>query len=592
VSNVSDESQEPKLALRFIAGNYKGIDYPLLPRREIRVGRARSLELVLADELVSRRHACLSTAGDELTLIDLGSTNGTVVNGTRVTRARLEKGDRVLIGHSVIEVIGAEDSRSMPLSMAGARFSEGASHQEEPTARFKELATSPDVFQSSFHFQGSLEEVPLVELLQVLAHLKRTGVLCISAEREARVHLREGTIRYVSIEGLRLPAVKAAFRVFGWRRGTFHFQPGPPRNFEGEIGTGNDALIMEAIRQMDEMERLSPRLPALEDRLALSSPLAPRLRDLSGDELDILQAVSNSGRLAQVLDGCSANDADVCARLTSLIGRGYVRVERVDANPADPLPGRSNRTAKPPGTEPSSSHAEVSGEGAVIPATALRGARDVTLPGGGGRTHVVPPHGPATKQASAAPSSKSLERTVVNAWAWLSLALTVALVCTGVYLATHGQPPTTPVANHSPVMESARPAAEDINQRLAFAESLLEQGRINDAYETVNQVLRIAPDNAEALALREKIMNAPAHWQSAPTPESAVRPPPERLPVRPKDEKSPAVLAADKVVEAATAIAQGDTARAQILIEEGQRLDASNPQWQAGNDKLIKTISW
>jgi pSer/pThr/pTyr-binding forkhead associated (FHA) protein len=72
----------------------------------IRIGRAPDCELVLRDTRVSRRHARLMARDGVLILTDLGSTNGTRVNGHRITEVVLGAGDRIEIGETslVIEV--------------------------------------------------------------------------------------------------------------------------------------------------------------------------------------------------------------------------------------------------------------------------------------------------------------------------------------------------------------------------------------------------------------------------------------------------------------------------------------------------------
>lgn len=73
----------------------------------IRIGRQSGNDLVISDPGVSRNHAEVlrGTKGGAL-LRDLGSTNGTIINGTRLeSRAehRLRDGDRITVGHTVIE---------------------------------------------------------------------------------------------------------------------------------------------------------------------------------------------------------------------------------------------------------------------------------------------------------------------------------------------------------------------------------------------------------------------------------------------------------------------------------------------------------
>lgn len=73
----------------------------------IRIGRAPECELVLKDSRVSRRHARLHARDGVLVLTDLGSTNGTLVNGHRVTELVLGAGDRIQIGETSLLVEAA-----------------------------------------------------------------------------------------------------------------------------------------------------------------------------------------------------------------------------------------------------------------------------------------------------------------------------------------------------------------------------------------------------------------------------------------------------------------------------------------------------
>src|SRR3954449_10228011 len=93
------ESQVPKaspsrtLALRFISGKYQGGEYPLGTQPEIIVGRSSDLDMVLVEDMVSRRHARIACTEQSIMIEDLGSTNGTFVNGEKIKRATLKEGD-------------------------------------------------------------------------------------------------------------------------------------------------------------------------------------------------------------------------------------------------------------------------------------------------------------------------------------------------------------------------------------------------------------------------------------------------------------------------------------------------------------------
>jgi len=65
------------------------------------IGRDPDVDLVLADALVSSRHALLEDRGDSWTLVDLGSTNGTTVNGEKGSEFALKHGDKIVFGSTV-----------------------------------------------------------------------------------------------------------------------------------------------------------------------------------------------------------------------------------------------------------------------------------------------------------------------------------------------------------------------------------------------------------------------------------------------------------------------------------------------------------
>lgn len=66
------------------------------------VGRGQDADLRLADTGVSRRHIEIRFDGQSAVLHDLGSTNGTIVNGHRVQSWQLADGDVIRVGHSVL----------------------------------------------------------------------------------------------------------------------------------------------------------------------------------------------------------------------------------------------------------------------------------------------------------------------------------------------------------------------------------------------------------------------------------------------------------------------------------------------------------
>jgi predicted ATP-dependent protease len=73
--------------------------------RPVHVGRAPENDLILPDRAASSRHCRLEPSGDGLLLRDLGSSNGTFVNGVRVDRALLASGASIRVGRTEICVV-------------------------------------------------------------------------------------------------------------------------------------------------------------------------------------------------------------------------------------------------------------------------------------------------------------------------------------------------------------------------------------------------------------------------------------------------------------------------------------------------------
>jgi len=84
-------------------GRDRGRDF-VLQEGETTIGRGIDNEVILSDVSVSRRHVRIDREGSALTLHDLGSGNGTSVNGHRVRSVLLEDGDRIELGESVLVV--------------------------------------------------------------------------------------------------------------------------------------------------------------------------------------------------------------------------------------------------------------------------------------------------------------------------------------------------------------------------------------------------------------------------------------------------------------------------------------------------------
>src|SRR5262249_27639526 len=96
----------------------------------VKVGKDAKSHLRVDDELASRMHAVIEVASPEdITLIDLGNEPGTMVNGARVNKCKINPGDQLQIGGTKIVLEKAE-----PVAVAGAPQAAGANPFAAPAA--------------------------------------------------------------------------------------------------------------------------------------------------------------------------------------------------------------------------------------------------------------------------------------------------------------------------------------------------------------------------------------------------------------------------------------------------------------------------
>jgi pSer/pThr/pTyr-binding forkhead associated (FHA) protein len=87
-----------------LSGFYEGLEVSL-DRERIVIGRGRKADLVLAEATISRAHAVVGFDGTGFFVEDLGSTNGTRVNGAPVARQHLKNDDEIQMGKLRIGVM-------------------------------------------------------------------------------------------------------------------------------------------------------------------------------------------------------------------------------------------------------------------------------------------------------------------------------------------------------------------------------------------------------------------------------------------------------------------------------------------------------
>jgi pSer/pThr/pTyr-binding forkhead associated (FHA) protein len=307
------EGQEgAQWALRFISGKYQGGEFPLRPNREIIIGRSSDLDMVLVEDMVSRKHAKITTDDHVVTIQDLGSTNGTFVNGEKVRKADLKDGDRILIGTSIIKIVFVDG--------------ENTSHLTETEARSKMAVAANKKTAAPKSMAGSIEEIPLPDLLQLLSTSRKSGVLVVHSDRHVgKIFFRKGQIYFANLENqFNIGPRKAMTRMLSWAQGSFELEPPDESAVLEEMTDSTEGMLMESMRQLDEYRMLVEKLPELTSPIGVARPLKAKLRELSPEELDVFQAAMEVKTVGALFDQSALNDLEIAQKLGPLFEKGYL----------------------------------------------------------------------------------------------------------------------------------------------------------------------------------------------------------------------------------------------------------------------------
>jgi len=105
--------RELRISLAVIAGAQAGSVFQITKPR-VYLGRGSATDVQIKDAEVSRKHAMLEIRGDEVTLVDLGATNGTFVRGERVGRTILGNQSEFTLGSTTLMLIVTQSGETGP----------------------------------------------------------------------------------------------------------------------------------------------------------------------------------------------------------------------------------------------------------------------------------------------------------------------------------------------------------------------------------------------------------------------------------------------------------------------------------------------
>jgi len=194
---------------------------------------------------------------------------------------------------------------------------------------FRRMEAAQELKSEAKEIEGTLSQLPISDLLQVLALNKRSGRLNVARAGEAgELYVGDGrplNARVGAVEG-----DKALFRLLSWTEGTFSFVPGVP-TANVRIQRGMEDALIEGMRQADEVARLLPSLPPRIATLQLVPELKSQAEQLPVTA-QVLELLEQPRTLGEVLDSARAVDLDTLFALSTLMQKGVVRVSQGPAN--------------------------------------------------------------------------------------------------------------------------------------------------------------------------------------------------------------------------------------------------------------------
>jgi pSer/pThr/pTyr-binding forkhead associated (FHA) protein len=274
----------------------------------VALGRHHTSDVPLGSRKVSNYHAEILNEPEGLRVRDLGSTNGTFVNDEKVKSQELKEGDLIRIGGYEMTVKlekrgdGSGDGPNvLPVGAKGTLA----------TLRAQPRGNSPS---------SSAEERTLPDLLKLLANSNASALLFIRMKEddEGKIYVDKGRVFHAETQTAR--GEKALFRIFRWSGATFEVMTSPePSSLSHSIDLPLESLIAEALRQLEEIEMITPVLPPPVVPLRLKEDCPLPLCELSPAEVEIFQAIIRHETIAKVLEESPVTDLKILTIVLSLL---------------------------------------------------------------------------------------------------------------------------------------------------------------------------------------------------------------------------------------------------------------------------------
>lgn len=221
-------------------------------------------------------------------------------------------------------------------------------------------------------FQGSIQELPVPDIIQLVSVSGKTGMFMLvrGAER-GYIYLRNGRIVHAELDGV--TGEEAVYALAIWSTGDFQFTPGKDTDIVS-IDKTNTSLLMEAARRLDEWKVLARKVPDVDHVPVLKPRSLGEPVTLSPPEWNLVIRIDGRKSVEELSRATSSNSFETAKVLYGLVTGDLVDMRPRDAHAraaalaASPSP--ANATAPTPTHTASAPPAASARPGGAPPAAA------------------------------------------------------------------------------------------------------------------------------------------------------------------------------------------------------------------------------
>ena len=281
------------------------------------LGRGSDADILIEERKASRQHARLYYKNDQLFVRDLGSVNGTLVNGDKIEFKPIYPGD-------LLEIAGVRMKLENRQRVSEASWKWWRDQRKLQQAR--QGSTSSEAPTMDNVLAGNLNSFPIAELLKLLESTGKTGVLVLDTVWGlGEIAFRKGAICSAGLPTREsAPTLDAIARLIVAAKGEFEFCAGEFNALENAIDIDPEELQEAAVELPEIFLELESLIPSIDSFIKHSEDAIDEAAEGS-QAAEVLKLTHAPTTLANTFDHFAAVAADAARTLVELLKVGHIK---------------------------------------------------------------------------------------------------------------------------------------------------------------------------------------------------------------------------------------------------------------------------